>query len=332
MSDNRNLRTRRSRTLRDDRSSESSEYSSKYKEDALGALRSPIRSHEDSSRKHCRRDRHGRIQRRQKMSSPYKREVPLDSIEHFPPLGSALTPDLSFKLTNETRTSRGWCEQMDELETRTRVERENLQRFRRKLDMNADKDRKRFEVEDDEVILARRQKTVDYGKNTIGYDRYSQTIPRAKRQKCHPKTPNKYWKVSRRSWDTQVKTWRKLLHIWDPPSTGGAHNSSTDAAITDCSSEGSLEASMERDLNLDSDNYSDSESTSSVSSVKRSKPSVSPVFMVPNSVVPQIKTNIPSNIKQSSPKKSENTDNELLKTFSIDDFEMDDPEEIDSWK
>ncbi|XP_046548391.1 uncharacterized protein LOC124258344 [Haliotis rubra] len=329
MSDIHTLRTRRSRTLRDDRSSECS---SKYKEDALGALRSPIRSNDDSSRKHFRRDRHGRIQRRQKMSSPYKREMPLNSIEHFPPLGSALTPDLSFKLTNEHRASRGWCEQVDEFETRTQVERENLQRFRRKLDMNADKDKKRFEVEDDEVVLARRQKTLDYGKNTIGYDRYIQTIPRAKRQKCHPKTPNKYWKVSRRSWDTQVKSWRKKLHIWDPPSAGGKHNTSTDAAFTDCSSEGSLEASMERDLNLDSDNYSDSESTSSVSSTKRSKPSVSPVFMVPNSIIPHTKTDIPSSIKQSSPKKSENTDKELLKKFSIDDFEMDNPEEIDNWE
>ncbi|KAK2584300.1 hypothetical protein KPH14_006696 [Odynerus spinipes] len=87
-----------------------------------------------------------------------------------------------------------------------------------------DNGKKHVEYETDPAILARRQKEIDYGKNTIGYDRYIQAIPKEKRTREHPRTPPKYIKYSRRGWDGMVKLWRKQLHYWDPPQ----ENESTD--------------------------------------------------------------------------------------------------------
>lgn len=70
--------------------------------------------------------------------------------------------------------------------------------------------------EEDPRRLAQRQKQIDYGKNTVGYANYTDSVAKSKRKREDPKTPNKHQICSKRSWDGQIRKWRRQLHLYDP--------------------------------------------------------------------------------------------------------------------
>eukprot|EP01105_Mastigella_eilhardi_P006361 TRINITY_DN17968_c0_g1_i1.p1 TRINITY_DN17968_c0_g1~~TRINITY_DN17968_c0_g1_i1.p1 ORF type:complete len:395 (+),score=111.26 TRINITY_DN17968_c0_g1_i1:184-1368(+) len=74
-------------------------------------------------------------------------------------------------------------------------------------------------LEENESRLAARQKQIDYGVVTDGYRNYITFEMLRGPGKCGPVFPNKFQKCSKRSWDGQVKKWRRDLHWFDPVTT-----------------------------------------------------------------------------------------------------------------
>lgn len=64
--------------------------------------------------------------------------------------------------------------------------------------------------------INQRQKQIHFGKNTLGYQRYIQTVPKWERKPSDPVTPDKQ-KSSTRGWQGQIRLWRRALHVYDPP-------------------------------------------------------------------------------------------------------------------
>lgn len=65
--------------------------------------------------------------------------------------------------------------------------------------------------------VRQRLKQIQFGKNTLGYERYISLVPKNKRVKGDPRTPDIHKNCSKRSWDGLVRQWRRQLHRWDPP-------------------------------------------------------------------------------------------------------------------
>ncbi|KAG2430110.1 hypothetical protein HXX76_010209 [Chlamydomonas incerta] len=78
--------------------------------------------------------------------------------------------------------------------------------------------------------LAQRQKQIDFGKNTTGYQRYLQLVPRNKRRRTDPATPDIHANISKRRFDGQVVVWRRALHKYDDDAAQDASASASSAS------------------------------------------------------------------------------------------------------
>jgi hypothetical protein len=71
--------------------------------------------------------------------------------------------------------------------------------------------------------LHARQKQIALGKATVGYQRYTTLVSHAERGPQHPRTPDPKQSCSKRSWDGQVRKWRRALHRYDPEGADAGH-------------------------------------------------------------------------------------------------------------
>ena len=70
-------------------------------------------------------------------------------------------------------------------------------------------------VETDPRRIAQREKQVGFGKNTIGYTRYCELVPRNERKPGDPQTPRANVKKSKRAFAGEITAWRRQLHEYD---------------------------------------------------------------------------------------------------------------------
>ncbi|KAK8810471.1 hypothetical protein WA158_007046 [Blastocystis sp. Blastoise] len=64
--------------------------------------------------------------------------------------------------------------------------------------------------------IAQRTKQIQFGKNTLGYDRYCMKIEKHKRTKTDIWTPDVNEPISKRRFDGKIRKWRRELHDYDP--------------------------------------------------------------------------------------------------------------------
>uniref|UniRef100_A0A7E4W5J1 SLBP_RNA_bind domain-containing protein n=1 Tax=Panagrellus redivivus TaxID=6233 RepID=A0A7E4W5J1_PANRE len=88
----------------------------------------------------------------------------------------------------------------------------------------------------DEAVLARRDKEINKAKEKDIYVDYITQVPKHERKRgIHPKTPNKYIDFSRRSWDCQVRAWKRALYVWADQSPSPSVANSLNSSVADLS-------------------------------------------------------------------------------------------------
>ena len=73
------------------------------------------------------------------------------------------------------------------------------------------------EYENDDHRLAQRTKQIMYGENTPGYVNFMKALEKHPElfKGCVPVKPSVMQKCSKRSWDGQIRKWRRALHMYD---------------------------------------------------------------------------------------------------------------------
>lgn len=105
--------------------------------------------------------------------------------------------------------------------------------------------------ETDQRRLAARQKQIDIGMNTPGYQRFVELFPiQESRKRDHPKIPDIYQVCSKRSWDGQVRKWRRQLHEFDPEGTLPLGESQEDLGSSGDDVEEEVESEEEEDSEI----------------------------------------------------------------------------------
>ncbi|EJW81697.1 hypothetical protein WUBG_07393 [Wuchereria bancrofti] len=103
-----------------------------------------------------------------------------------------------------------------------------------------------------EITLLRRSKEIEKAKGKPVYAKYLAKVPRHARTKDMPKTPNKYIQYSRRSWDKQVRLWKRRLYEWadeEPTQSCLSLNESTSDDISDSETVSSSPCTLMSDEN-----------------------------------------------------------------------------------
>uniref|UniRef100_A0A915PW42 Histone RNA hairpin-binding protein RNA-binding domain-containing protein n=1 Tax=Setaria digitata TaxID=48799 RepID=A0A915PW42_9BILA len=113
----------------------------------------------------------------------------------------------------------------------------------------------------DEATLLRRTKLdsnfhsvkeIEKAKEKPVYAAYLAKVPRHTRKRNMPKTPNKYIQYSRRSWDKQMRLWKRQLYEWaneEPSGSCLSLNESTTDEISESEDSSSLQSSFVSDEN-----------------------------------------------------------------------------------
>ncbi|KAJ1456837.1 histone RNA hairpin-binding protein, partial [Pelagophyceae sp. CCMP2097] len=71
--------------------------------------------------------------------------------------------------------------------------------------------------ETDAHLISQRKKVLLYDLNSPSYDRYVRTVPKHKRRRGDPVTPDVTIKTSTREFNQMVAQWRQQLVEWESP-------------------------------------------------------------------------------------------------------------------